>query len=256
MSQSERGTGVKELNPDLAKAQQRFARRQRLVRWRSWLPWAIAGAIVVLGGIAAWLFYFSSVFAVDGVQVNGADTVPTATITSVAEAPIGTPLAKVDLNAIADRVRTLPAVADAQVTRAWPDQLVIVVTERVAVVVVTDGSRFELVDATGVSFKTVPSRPEGLPEALVVGSRRDVTIRSVVTVSAALPNGLRSQVRSISAASPDSITLNLPAGVKVVWGSSDDSARKAEVLSVLMRRQAKVYDVSAPDLPVTKGEKK
>jgi cell division protein FtsQ len=44
--------------------------------------------------------------------------------------------------------------------------------------------------------------------------------------------------------------------VKVVWGGSDDSARKAEVLSVLMRRRAAVYDVSAPDLPVTKGEKK
>jgi cell division protein FtsQ len=174
----------------------------------------------------------------------------------VAAAPIGTPLAKVDLTAIADRVRTVQAVADAQVTRAWPHQLVIVVTERVPVVAVTDGSRFELVDATGVSFRSVPKRPEGLPEALVVGSRRDVTIRSVVTVSAALPVALRGQVASISAASPDSITLNLGSGVKVVWGSSDDSARKAEVLSVLMRRKATVYDVSAPDLPVTKGEKK
>jgi len=78
----------------------------------------------------------------------------------------------------------------------------------------------------------------------------------VVTVSAALPETLRAQVRSISAASPDSITLNLSSDVKVVWGSSDDSARKAGVLSVLMKRQAKVYDVSAPDLPVTKGEKR
>jgi cell division protein FtsQ len=162
----------------------------------------------------------------------------------------------VDLKQIAERVRTIQAVADAQVTRAWPNQLKIVVTERLPVVVVTDGSNFELVDATGVAFKTVPARPDGLPEALVVGDRRDVTIRSVVTVSAALPVSLRERVQSISAASPDSITLNLGSKVKVVWGSSDDSARKAEVLSVLMRRDAKVYDVSAPDLPVTKGEKK
>jgi len=241
---------------DLARAQQRFARRQRLVRWRGWLPWAIGGLLVLLGGITVWLFYYSSALAVTGVRVTGLDTVPEATITQVAAAPVGTPLAKVDLGAIADRVRTVTAVADAQVTRAWPHQLVIVVTERVPVVVVTDGSKFELVDATGVTFKTVPDRPDGLPEALVVGSRRDVTIRSVVRVSAALPVPLRAQVKSISAGSPDSITLNLSSGVKVVWGSSDDSERKAEVLSVLMRRQAKVYDVSAPDLPVTKGEKK
>ncbi|WP_020387369.1 cell division protein FtsQ/DivIB [Kribbella catacumbae] len=241
---------------DLARAQQRFARRQRLVRWRGWLPWAVGGLVVVLGGLTVWLFYFSSVLAVSGVKVAGADTVPPATITQVAAAPMGTPLAKVDLTAIAERVRTIQAVADAQVTRAWPNQLKIVVTERVPVVVVTDGSNFELVDATGVAFKTVPAKPEGLPEALVVGNRREVTIRSVVTVSAALPVGLRSQVESISAASPDSITLNLESLVKVVWGSADDSERKAEVLSVLMKRDAKVYDVSAPDLPVTKGEKK
>ncbi|GAB2658442.1 cell division protein FtsQ/DivIB [Kribbella swartbergensis] len=241
---------------DLARAQQRFARRQRLVRWRSWLPWAIGGAVLVFGGLIVWLFYFSAVLAVDGVRVSGADTVPVATIENVAEAPVGTPLAQVDLSAIAARVRTIPAVADAQVTRAWPNKVVIVVTERVPVVVVTDGSRYELVDATGTAFKTVPDRPAGLPEAKVTGNRRDVTIRSVVTVSAALPSTLRAQVRSISAASPDSITLNLGSGVRVVWGSSDDSERKAEVLSVLMKRKATVYDVSAPDLPVTKGEKR
>ena len=241
---------------DLARAQQRFARRQRLVRWRGWLPWAVGGIVVVLGGITVWLFYFSSALAVTGVRVTGLDTVPSATITQAAAAPLGTPLAKVDLDAIADRVRTIPAVADAQVTRAWPHQLVIVVTERMPVVVVTDGNKFELVDATGVSFRTLSAKPDGLPEARVVGTRRDVTIRSVVKVSAALPAALRSQVASISAGSPDSITLNLSSGVKVVWGSSDDSERKAEVLSVLMRRKAKVYDVSAPDLPVTKGEKK
>ena len=241
---------------DLARAQQRFARRQRLVRWRSWLPWAIGGALLVLAGLIVWLFYYSSAFAVAGVRVSGADTVPAATIEQQAAAPIGTPLAQVDLRSIADRVRTIQAVEDAQVTRAWPNKIVIVVTERVPVVVVTDGSRFELVDATGTTFKTVPDRPAGLPEAKVTGTRRDVTIRSLVTVSAALPDTLRAQVGSISALSPDSITLNLASGVKVVWGSSDDSERKAEVLSVLMKRKAKVYDVSAPDLPVTKGEKR
>lgn len=241
---------------DLARAQQRFARRQRLVRWRSWLPWAIGGALVVLAAAIVWLFYYSSVLAVTGVRISGADTVPLATIEQEAAAPIGVPLATVDLRAIADRVRTIPAVADAQVTRAWPDRIVIVVTERAPVVVVTDGSRYELVDATGKAFKSVPDRPAGLPEVKVTGTRRDVTVRSVVTVSAALPDTLRTQVGSISAASPDSITLNLGSGVKVVWGSSDDSGRKAEVLSVLMKRRATTYDVSAPDLPVTKGEKR
>nr|WP_202885570.1 FtsQ-type POTRA domain-containing protein [Kribbella sandramycini] len=240
----------------MARAQQRFARRQRLVRRHSWLPWAIGGGVLLLAGVVVWLFYFSSLFAVSGVRVSGADTVPVATIEQTAAAPTGTPLAQVDLSAIAGRVRTIPAVADAQVTRAWPNKVVVVVTERVPVVVVTDGARYDLVDATGTSYRTLTARPTGLPEAKVTGTRREQTVRSIVTVSAALPDPLRAQVGSISATSPDSITLNLGSGVKVVWGSSDDSARKAEVLSVLMRRKAQTYDVSAPDLPVTKGEKR
>src|SRR6476620_7435851 len=101
---------------DLARAQQRFARRQRLVRWRSWLPWAIGGVLLVLAALIVWLFYYSSAFAVAGVRVSGADTLPVATIEQAASAPIGTPLAQVDLRSIADRVRTIPAVEDAQVT--------------------------------------------------------------------------------------------------------------------------------------------
>lgn len=241
---------------DLDRAQQRFARRQRLVRWRGWLPWAAGGVLLVVVGLVVWLFYFSGALAVSGADVTGTRTVPPATIRDVAEVPVGEPLARVDLKAVADRVRTVPAVGDVQVIRDWPDRLVIHVTERMPVVVVTDGNRFELVDANGVSFRSVKTRPAGLPEALVLGTRREITIRAVVTASAALPGTLRAQVGSISATSPDSITLNLVSGVKVVWGSADDSARKAAVLSVLMQREAKVYDVSAPDLPVTKGEKK
>jgi cell division protein FtsQ len=240
---------------DLARAEQRFARRQRLVRWRGWLPWVVGGLLVVLAGVAVWLFYFSSVLSVAGVEVDGVTTITPDSVTRTAQVPTGQPLARVDLDRLADRVRTIPSVADVLVSRAWPDRIRIQVTERVPVVVVTDGSRFELVDATGKSYRSVPARPTGLPQAVVTGVRRDVTVRSLVTVSAALPTGLRAQVISISAASPDSITLNLRAGVRVVWGSADDSARKTEVLTVLMRRDAKVYDVSAPDLPVTQGEK-
>lgn len=226
------------------------------MRRRGWLPWLAAGFAIVLGAVAVWLFYFSSVLAVAEVEVTGATTVSPSAVEQVAQVPTGRPLARVDLDEIADRVRTIPSVADVQVNRAWPTGIVVRVIERVPVVVITDGNRFELVDATGMSFRSVTTRPAGLPQALVTGVRREVTVRSVVTVSAALPETLRSRVISISAGSPDSITLNLQAGVTVVWGSADHSPRKAEVLTVLMRRDARVYDVSAPDLPVTKGEKR
>ncbi len=182
--------------------------------------------------------YFSSVLAVSSVEVRGNHTVPQATVLRSAAVPTGTPLARVDTGAIADRVRQINAVADVRVSRSWPDRVVLTVTERAAVVAVTIGERFELVDAAGVSFRITDRRPDGLPQAKVSGPRRDVTLRSVVAVSAALPDQLRGRVRLISAASPDSISLDLDSGVKVVWGSAERSDRKVEVLRALMRRPA------------------
>jgi cell division protein FtsQ len=238
----------------LERAQRTFARRQRSVRRRGRMPWVTGGLAVVVLAAVVWIVYFSSWLAVSAVEVRGLDTVSRATVLRAAAVPAGVPLARLDTGAVADRVRGIAAVADASVSRSWPDRVVVTVTERVAVVVVTGGGGYELVDATGVAFRTVQARPDGLPVAHVTGPRRDVTVRSVVTVSAALPADLRSRVRSIEASSPDSITLELDDDVKVVWGSAEQSPRKAEVLAALMHRQAKVYDVSAPELPVTQGE--
>jgi cell division protein FtsQ len=240
----------------LDRAQRRFARRQRSVRRRTWMPWAVGAVLAVVLGVTVWLVFFSSVFAVSSVEVRGNRSMAKATVVRTAAVPAGTPLARIDTDAIADRVRQLTPVADVRVTRAWPDRVVLTVTERVAVVAVTIGDRFELVDADGVSFRITEKRPDGLPLAKVTGPRREVTLRSVVAVSAALPDQLRGRVRIVSASSPDSISLELDGDVKVVWGSAERSDRKAEVLLALMRRPAEVYDVSAPELPVTQGEKR
>ncbi len=72
---------------------------------------------------------------------------------------MGTPLARLDTDEVADRVRALPSVASVDVRRSWPHTLVIEVTERtpVAVVAATDG--FVVLDASGVVFNQVTARP-------------------------------------------------------------------------------------------------
>lgn len=240
----------------LERAQKQFARRQRSVRRRGRLPWIIGAVVVVLGLVLGWALYFSSLLAVSTVQVRGLHTVERSTVLSAAQVPDGEQLVRLDLDAIATRVRAITAVADTEVARAWPRRVVITVTERVPVAAITQGGRYDLVDASGVAFRTVSAKPADLPVARVTGERRDVTIRSVVAVSAALPGELRAKVTSITAESPDSITLRLGDDVKVVWGSAEQSDRKVAVLSALMHRTASVYDVSAPDLPVTQGEKR
>lgn len=238
---------------ELARAEQEFARRQRAVRRRGRVRWLVAGLVAALLLVTGWSLFFSSWFAVAGVRVVGVETVPADQVTEAAAVRTGQALARVDLDAVARRVEAIPAIGNAEVSRSWPDRVEIRVTERVAVIAVKSEAGFELVDAGGVGFRTVPVRPAGLPNATVTGPRREVTVRSVVTVVEALPENLLGRVRSIAAASPDSIRLHLTKDVEVVWGSAEDSARKVDVLTVLMKRQAAVYDVSAPDLPVTQG---
>ena len=62
---------------------------------------------------------------------------------------------------------------------------------------------------------------------------------------------LSAMVDHVEVLTVDQITLVLRDERIVVWGSSDDSATKAEVLLQLLRQPAKVYDVSVPGQPTT-----
>jgi cell division protein FtsQ len=56
-------------------------------------------------------------------------------------------------------------------------------------------------------------------------------------------------VATIQARTPDGIRLQLTDGDTVVWGSSEDSRLKAQVLTSLIKQSANTYDVSAPHYP-------
>ena len=56
---------------------------------------------------------------------------------------------------------------------------------------------------------------------------------------------------SVTAPSPDQVTLQLRSGVTVVWGGPGDAAAKARELAILMRTHARYYDVSSPATAVT-----
>ena len=51
----------------------------------------------------------------------------------------------------------------------------------------------------------------------------------------------------------DDVVLTLADGVTVRWGSAEQSDRKAAVLAALLKVRAATNDVSAPDLPTSKG---
>jgi cell division protein FtsQ len=228
--------------------------RGRRRRWRAVL---IALAVLGVAGAMAWVLLGSQLLVVRSVIVTGTQLVPKTEVLAVAGIKPGTPLIRVNTAEVAARVETIRQVQSAQVTRSWPDRVVITVTERTAsFAVAAPGGGYDLVDAHGVLVRWAARRPSGLPlyltPAAVASLRGDPDFAAASAVLGELPAQLRRALQSVTAPSPYQVTLRLADGVTVLWGGADRAAAKAEVLAVLMRTHAHYYDVSAPGSAVTK----
>ena len=239
---------------------ERFARRERAGRVRRLRVPLILAGVVLLAVAVGWAVWFSSLADARSVPVGGLGSgdagLTAAQVRQEARVPIGEPLARVDLAAVRDRVERLPGVRSAEVSRGWPHDVVIDVTERSAVVAWRDGSTVRLVDRSGVAFRTVPRVPERLG-ALVVpsdsGDRNRALLAAGARVAGTLPDRIADRVELIAVQSRDAIRLRLAGDVTVMWGSAAESGRKAEVLLALLPREKKMYDVSVPDFPTVQA---
>jgi cell division protein FtsQ len=233
-------------NADTWLARQQRRRRLRLV---------LAGIVVVAVGCSVWLVAFSSWFSVREIRVEGLSTeaqfAGIAQVEQAAAVPLGDPLLGVDIASAQSRVAQLPWIESTQVYRSWPNAVVIDVVERSPVAVVEQGDARRGVDATGVLFDP----PGGLWLTDPVIRGEEAAMPEAVAVVASLPEEIQRRLRIVQAVSPDDIRLQLGNDAIVRWGNAENAAFKAEVLLSLLPRRAQAYDVSAPQLPTTFGER-
>ncbi|MCW2496490.1 FtsQ-type POTRA domain-containing protein [Jatrophihabitans sp.] len=211
----------------------------------------VSAAVVVAGLFAVWLVAFSSVFGVRTIKVSGEHVLSAATIARAADIAHGTPLARLDTTAAEDRIDALPGVASARVSTSFPSTVTITVVERVPLGVVKVAAGYVLVDKTGAQYRTVATRPAGLP-LFVVPPGTKTTGGAVSTVAAALGAALRAKIASIQALDPKAITLLMSNGTVVAWGSPDQNSLKARLLPTLLAHGAHQVDVSDPAQPFTR----
>jgi cell division protein FtsQ len=226
--------------------------RRRADPWRATLFGVLL--VAVLAGVG-WALLGSSLLVVRHVEVAGNHLVTAAEVRGAARITAGQPLVRVDTAAAVRRVERIPAVLSATVTRSWPNSIVITVRERTPGVAVAAAGGYDLVDQYGVTVRWVAHKPAGLPLLAappepLLGS---ADVRSAVLVLRELPRTLRRKVKSVSAASPASVTLLLSDGTTVVWGGTGQAAQKSAELAMLLRKHARYYDVSDPSTVVTQG---
>jgi cell division protein FtsQ len=238
---------VTQPRPSLAEQRERQRRGRRRI-----LRAVLALVLVVLVGTAAWVVYFSTVLDTRAVAVSGTRELTPEQVTTAAAVPLGVPLSRQHLDAIARRATSLPQVSAATVTREWPNTVRVSVTERVPLLAVAQPGGFLVVDKAGVVFSAKTTKPLGVVEVAADPADRPLLVE-LGSVVLSLPEGVRGQVTSIAAATPDSIQLKTTSGVTIIWGDSSQSALKAQVAVALLDSGAKTsIDVSAPHTPAVR----
>lgn len=255
------------LTPAQARRQLRAARRARKryerdeVRRFTWRSrrrrnaWLIS--LGVLGLLVAFVIVgtYSPLMALRTIEVVGANRLSPGEVQAALSDQLGTPLPLVDADQVKADLSQFTLIRSFITESRPPGTLVVRIVEREPVGVLASPAGFDLVDAAGVVINSGPERPAGFP-AIDAGGIGSPGFQAAVAVVTTLPETIRSQLDTVTAATKDDVTLSLVGGAHVVWGSADQSEYKAVVLAALMVGHpvdsVTEYDVSSPDSAVVR----
>jgi len=232
-------------------------------------PWRAAFFGVIAVGLlvgVSYTFLGPKVLVVRSVVVSGTHLVPASQVRAAAGIPFGEPLLRVNTAAAARRVEAITQVRSAQVSKSWPDRILITVQERTPVLAVARpgaagstsaaGGGYDLIDASGVIVRTAQAKPLGMavfwPSVPVTALQGSPSVAAAATVLREVPTWIGQSVVVVSASSPQNVTLGLSDGITIVWGSTARATAKAAEMSALRRTHAHYFDVSSPETAVTR----
>ncbi|MBP2419918.1 FtsQ-type POTRA domain-containing protein [Microbacterium imperiale] len=243
-------SAARERRRALRREVRRFTARQRRRR-RVWIVSLSIVAALVLGSVGA---AYSPLFSVERVTVVGTTQLDAGAVQSALADQLGTPMPLIDESAIKAALVSFPLVESYSLEARPPHELIVRIVERTPVGAVQGDAGYTLVDAAGVALSTTPEPPAGHPLLEVEGGLTSPTFAAAGQVFRALPEDLRAQVTTVSATTPNDVTLTLADGRSVVWGGPSESGKKAVTLAQLMavRPDASGYDVSSPQAAVVR----
>lgn len=205
--------------------------------------------IFTLAAVLIYAAYFSTWLTVKKITVIGNKIATTISISSESEIQIGTQLARVNSDEVNQNLSDIPSIDQVEVRRVWPNEIILVVTERVAVGTIKVAGHWEFVDKNGVAYGKTFNQPKDL---MVFDVSQNLARVEVAKIYKNVPTWLKSQIKGIGASSRDNVKIALSDNRTVIFGDSSRIERKLAVLQVLLTKKARIYDVSAPDVPVTR----
>lgn len=213
---------------------------------------ALIVALAVIGAVVA--VWISPLLGAKHIAVHGQNDVPVpsdivSAVTDAAQITTGTPLARINVAAVAADVMTVPYIAAAVVERHWPDTVIITVDLREAVAVTFANDQWWLLDATGTPFATVDDQPQDLVTlALATPGPDDRATLAALQVAGQLSPEIRQKVKLVSAHTEYDVTLTFAKKRTVMWGTPENSEAKNALIPLLLQQPGRIFDVTDPRL--------
>ncbi len=229
----------------------------RLVR-RVVVALLVAAVPAALAG-AGWRLFTSPRFAVDTIEVRGAQRLTQERILAAAAIPPGRSIFLLDPRRIVRGVEALPEVERADVIRELPNRVTVIVEERKPFTLVHAG-RLHWVDEGGhvlgrAAQAVTPPAPviSGLtePELLSLGASPSGKARDAIRLIKALlrsGSSLAGEISEIDMSRPDGPVLYTAGGVEVRLGAEDWDERLARLEGVLAQTAAREGGIRGVDL--------
>lgn len=248
----------------------------------------VLGVVLVATALVVYLvLVYSPLFMIRAIVATPTEHVTSQTISSLAAVPEGSTLFNINERAIVERIQKNPWVESAEVTRQFPNQLSVNVTERTKAAVVllssgleawwlsADGHWLEPVamqEATadnGVASPSDQARTAAASDGVVLVSDvaatvapqagaacTDEAVSGVLSYVTTFSDEMRAKIVSAKAASVQALSFVLTDGVEVSVGAPTDIAAKEQVVLELLRQhqgQVTYINVRTPKTPSWRG---
>lgn len=204
----------------------------------------------------------SPFFSISKVAVEGNRLLTAKEITNAAGIPLGTNIFRVNLREAAARVEAIPAVKEARLFRRLPGEVVVKVTEREAIALVSGGDGFYGLDKVGVCIGRLPAAcalpvVTGVGRAPPVGERLNTrSFKTAAAVLQAFDDRLISLLGEVHVTPAGMVEAYTASGVKIYLGRPEKLFEKglllARILETVGSRKVVYIDVKVAERPVVR----
>lgn len=202
----------------------------------------VLGLLLIAAG--GWILGWSPYVRVETIAVEGATSLSRSDVIRASGITIGQPLARITGARVERGLTSLPRVESVKIVRSWPHGVTLRIKERTAIAMA--GNRG--VDQDGVLFTLAPG--EKVPNLRISPSNpSSANIKIWLSIYNKLP--IKADVREVDLSDMEAITFKTEK-TTVVWGSSEQTPTKIDVLKKLDPSKFSAVDLSAPLAPTTK----